>query len=300
MKKPKAELESTVLGALSRSKIYRDYEDAFTAGTGLPLTLRGPRLASVLRHANGHRNPFCELMASASPTCAKCLSFQRDLEKEGQQGAKTQTCFAGLCESTVPVRCGNETAGFLQTGQVMLTAPTSAKFSRLSRDLIRWGAELNLKDVERAYFQTRVLTSTQYEALVQLLVIFAEHLGIIANTVLVGLRSSESDSIARARTYIEANSSENLRLAEVAEVVNMSASYLSKRFHKTVGMSFVEFLGRHRIERARELLEHPSRRISEVAFAVGFQSISQFNRSFKRYVGQSPRGYRMQMEGAAQ
>jgi len=57
-------------------------------------------------------------------------------------------------------------------------------------------------------------------------------------------------------------------------------------------MTFVDYVARVRVEKAKVLLQNPQRRISEVAFEVGFQSISQFDRVFKRIVGQSPRRFR--------
>ncbi|MEK7782224.1 MAG: helix-turn-helix transcriptional regulator [Verrucomicrobiota bacterium] len=60
------------------------------------------------------------------------------------------------------------------------------------------------------------------------------------------------------------------------------------QFRKATGLSFTEFVSRTRVEQAKKLLLNPNLRISEVAFAVGFQSISNFNRMFKRIVGRSP------------
>jgi AraC-like DNA-binding protein len=64
------------------------------------------------------------------------------------------------------------------------------------------------------------------------------------------------------------------------------------------GINFVDYVARTRIEKARNLLLNPNRRVSEVAFEVGFQSLSQFNRTFKKVVGQSPRDYRAQLPAA--
>ena len=52
-----------------------------------------------------------------------------------------------------------------------------------------------------------------------------------------------------------------------------------------------------KIEKAKNLLLNPNLRISEVAFAVGFQSLTHFNRVFKRILGQSPTDYRLQATG---
>ena len=53
-------------------------------------------------------------------------------------------------------------------------------------------------------------------------------------------------------------------------------------------MKFTEYLARVRLEDARARLRNPNLRISEIAYDVGFQSLTQFNRTFQRVFGQSP------------
>ncbi len=86
------------LAALSGSTIYRDYERAFTKGTGLPLSLHAPEMLNLIRYARGQENPFCALFAKTNQTCAACYALQRRLEEEAHLQPKTLKCFAGLCE----------------------------------------------------------------------------------------------------------------------------------------------------------------------------------------------------------
>src|SRR5439155_13586544 len=83
-----------------------------------------------------------------------------------------------------------------------------------------------------------------------------------------------------------------LPLTEVAKSVNLSANYLSEKFKEVTGVNFVRYVGQTRITKARDLLRNSNLRISEIAFAVGFQSLSQFNRTFKKLSGRSPSQYR--------
>ena len=63
-------------------------------------------------------------------------------------------------------------------------------------------------------------------------------------------------------------------------------------------MEFMPFVfSRVRTEKAKNLLVNPYTRMSEVAYASGFESIPQFNRVFKRYVGTSPTKYRASLRG---
>ena len=103
---------------------------------------------------------------------------------------------------------------------------------------------------------------------------------------------AEPVEVWKARKFIHERSDEALSLTKVAESVNISANYLSEKFKQVTGVNFVDYVARIRIEKARELLQDRHLRISEIAFAVGFQSLSQFNRVFKRLTRQSPTQFR--------
>ena len=287
--------DDSILSALSESKMYRDYERAFTRGTGLPLRLHEPEMMKVIHYDRNQENPFCALMAKANQSCAACYAVQRKLEEEAQMQPKTLKCFAGLCETAVPVRVGENLIAFLQTGQILLQRPDKARFNRVAATLVKLGAEVDLKRLEEAYFNTRVLTPQQYESLVRLLAIFAEHLAACSQVLVLHSECKDSPAMTRARSYIEDHSADDLSLAAVARVVNMSATYFSEKFKEATGMNFVECVARTRVEKARNLLQNPNLRISEIAFDVGFQSLSQFNRAFKKVAGQSPRDYRTKL-----
>jgi AraC-like DNA-binding protein len=103
---------------------------------------------------------------------------------------------------------------------------------------------------------------------------------------------AESVRIWKARNFIEQHAGEELSLSRVAKAAQTSANYLSEKFKEAVGINFVEYVARRRYEKAAELLEDAELRVSEIAFAAGFQSLSQFNRVFKKFSGKSPTEYR--------
>ena len=185
---------------------------------------------------------------------------------KAQLEPKTLKCFAGLCETAVPVRVGEKLIAFLQTGQVLLHSPEKAQFNEVAETLLKWGSDVDLKRLEEAYFNTRVLTEKQYQALgARLLEIFAGHLAECGNALPLQGANDEPAAIARARRYIHDHSDEDLSLATVAKVVNRSASYFGEKFKEATSLNFVDFVGRTRIEKARNLLENFSLRISEIA-----------------------------------
>ncbi len=286
-------LSQRTLEVLSASQMYRDYARAFTQGTGLPLRLQGAGLLHLVRYARKQENPFSALMAktdrSCTPSSAQGYALQCRLEEEAQFQPKTLKGFAGLCETAVPVRVGQHVIAFLHTGQVLLQRPDRVKFKRIAATLLTWGAEVDLKKLEEYYLNTRVLTVNQYAALIRLLVDFAAHLASCSSDLILHGQHKESPAIAQARSFIADHSDEDLSLASVARVANMSAPYFSAKFKEVGGINFVDFVARTRVEKARNLFLNPDRRVSEVAFEVGFQSLSQFNRAFRKIAGQSPR-----------
>src|SRR5690606_32730118 len=149
------------------------------------LNLRPTEAFDLPHHGDPNENPFCALMATTNQSCAACLQLQKRVEEEAQLEPKTLKCFAGLCDSAVPIRVGDNLIAFLQTGQVFLNRPDAAQFDRLTRQLLKWGTEIDLKKLEEAYFQTRVVTRKQYDSILSLLTIFAQHLATISNQLMV-------------------------------------------------------------------------------------------------------------------
>ena len=282
---------------LRRAQIFRDYEAAFRGTTGLPISLRPVEAIDLPHHGDPCEAPFCALMAQTNHSCAACLQQQRRVEEEARLEPRTLRCFAGLCDSAVPVRVGEQVVAFLQTGQVLQQTPTKAAFNRAARQLLRHGVTADVKRLEEAYFQTRVVPRRHYDSILRLLAIFAQHLAAVSNQLLVQGASAEAPAIARARRLIADRHTEELSLGQMARAVNMSAFYFCKSFKKATGMTFTDYLARVRVEKVRNLLLNPHKRVSEAAYEAGFQSLSQFNRVFRRIAGESPTAYRARLHG---
>lgn len=282
---------------LRRSDIFRDYQKAFNETTGLPLALRALETLDLPLHGVKNENPFCALMATTNKSCAACLELQKRVEVEAQLEPKTLKCFAGLCDSAVPVRVGENVIAFLQTGQILLHEPTKEQFTRTTAQLLKYGAEIDVKQLEEAFFQTRVLERRQYEAVLRLLTIFAQHLSTLSNQLVVTGGKIDSPMVAKAKLFITDHQGEEISLRQVSSAVNTSAFYFCKIFKQATGLTFTDYLARVRIEKVKNLLQNPHKRISEAAFEAGFQSLSQFNRVFRKIEGESPTTWRTKRLG---
>mgnify|MGYP000851310555 CR=1 FL=1 len=277
---------------LRASQIFQDYEQAFRETIGLPLTIQPVDGWDFPFEGDAKQNPFCALMAGANSTCSACLQLQAKLQAAAQDQSATMKCFAGLYESAVPIRVGENVVAFLQTGQVFLHEPDMVNLERVVSKLLGNKLDVDVPRLALHYRQTRVLTPKQHESIVRLLGIFAQHLAALSNQLAVQEENAESPQISRARGFIADHQDEDISLEQVAKAVNMSAFYFCKMFKKATGMTFTDYLARVRVEKVRNLLLNPHKRISEAAFEAGFQSLSQFNRVFRRVAGESPTAYR--------
>jgi AraC-like DNA-binding protein/ligand-binding sensor protein len=285
--------DQEVMQHLSRSQIFKDYEGAFSAAMGLPLNIRGHDSWSPSHHGKeDHDDSFASILARFNKARSACLKAQTDASREPDSTRRTVTWFAGLSESAVPVYIGDHILGFLETGEVMLKNPTKKHFASITRQLRAWGYKADWKQLERAYFRSCVLSPDRYRAMLRLLNIFAQHLSILSNQLVVRREKDESANMARARQFIEKHQAEPLSLGRVAQAANISRHYFCKMFKKATGMNFIDYLSRVRVEKSKTLLLNPNSRISEAAFASGFQSMTNFNRAFRRIVGRSPTQFR--------
>ena len=291
-------METPMVKTLAGSKMYQEYEHAFGTMTGLTVSLRSVESWQLPHHGHRLANSFCAMLSKSSRACSACLQCQERLSQMATHEAKTVTCQAGLCETAVPVRMGNQLIGFLATGQVFSKAPTEAQFNRTAHLFADWGVKVDRARLHDAYFATNVMLPQKQRSAIKLLSIFAEHLSAMCNQIAVAEQTAEPSFITRAKKFIEDHQGELLSLGQVAKSVNMSTYYFCKMFKKFTGINFTNYVTRVRIESAKTLLLNQNLRISEIAFEAGFQSLTHFNRVFKHFMGCSPTSYRRQLVGA--
>jgi AraC-like DNA-binding protein len=277
---------------LTHSEMFQNYERAYTEATEMPMTLRAVETWLLPFHGKRKETAFCALMAGKTRTCAACLQLQAKLTQDAMNKPATRTCAYGLCETAVPVRLGPQTIGFLQTGQVLRHNPSELTFQRAVNQAKKLGVDIGNEQTKQAFFKTPVASQRKLASVSNLLAIFADHLAMKSNQLVVQAANAEPPTIAKAKQFIREHYTEELSLDIVSSAVNMSTFHFCKLFRKCTAVTFTEFVSRTRIEKAKNLLLNPNLRISEIAFAVGFQSLSHFNRVFKKNVGQSPMGYR--------
>lgn len=101
-----------------------------------------------------------------------------------------------------------------------------------------------------------------------------------------------SSKISFILQYIQKNYRNDIAIEDLADALEISTVYVSRLFKKEVGINFVEYLTKYRIEQSKILLDTTSMKILEIADCVGYRSSQYYSSMFKKYVGMSPYEYR--------
>jgi AraC-like DNA-binding protein/ligand-binding sensor protein len=287
----RANSNKQLIDMLRRSRLFRDYENVFAKATGLPLALRPLDYWQLEHQGKKQENPFCALLAENPATLAVCLQAHDQMIRHTGDLPHTVTCPFGLTETAVPVKLGGRTIGYLRIGQVLRHILVKSDTIKVSRELERHGVRFT-SEIRKAWDKNPLIPPDRYNAIVRLLTFFAEQLSALTNQIVLEKQNAEPPLVRKAREYIEQHKTEPLALSAVAKASGASVFHFCKVFRKTTGLKFTDYVARVRLEDAKTQLLNPSRRISEVAYDVGFQSLTQFNRMFKRVFGQSPTEFR--------
>ena len=248
---------------LAESPLFQHYQQAFHTLTGLPL----------------------------------CLEAVAD--KKSSEEVVTQRGVAGVVQSLVPVKVGKGVLAALRTGGVRLQPATAEHFAPVAKALLDSDHSAAEIHAARVHFENvPVMEPERYEAALAILRSFALQLGENAHRLLFAHVTHEPEPVRKAKSYIQEHLVEPMSLEDVASAVNVSPFHFCKLFKRATGLTFTEFVNHARVEKAKRLLLRPDTRITEVAYDVGFQSLSHFNRSFRKIADESPSEFRSRMKSA--
>lgn len=281
---------------IADSELFITYQTAYRCATGLPLRLVKPdsSVSDLLCQEDENSSPFCEKLNLCKSACSACIEVNQRLMQEASiNGPTTCHCFSGMAATAIPIRNGPALIGFLRTGQVFHQVPTPKRFDAMVNALSRQG--LKAKEIEKlrdTYEQTRVVEPERYNSMVTLLITFGQQLNRHAEKLALISDGSEPAAVAKARDFIDHALADPLPLSLVARHAGLSESHFCRVFKESTGLTLTDYVNRRRIEWAKKELLKPEMRVSEIAFQIGYQSLSQFNRSFARFTGSSPTLFR--------
>ena len=104
--------------------------------------------------------------------------------------------------------------------------------------------------------------------------------------------SKQNETIKQVKEYIDANYAEEIIINDIAEKFYINVSVLTRNFKNMYGYSPVQYLNRRRIGEAQTLLIDTDKSITDIAFDVGYNDRSYFNKVFVKFMGMSPKKYR--------
>jgi AraC-like DNA-binding protein len=134
--------------------------------------------------------------------------------------------------------------------------------------------------IELLHILQRMATSTEYLLLHNTPI--AHHYNI-----------KEQQRIQRVYRYIEENYQQKITVEEIAGITNLTTAAFCRYFKKMTRLTFTEFVNQYRINQAKKLLlQHKN--VTEACFESGFESLSYFNKIFKRLTGENPVQFKKQ------
>lgn len=249
---------------LAESELFQHYQKAFHTLTSLPLSLESVGEDVHIDHVN------------------------------------TRTGVAGVVETQVPVRVGKNTIAVMLTGGVRLKPANADTFAPVAKALLDEGrSATEVRSAKVQFEHVPVMQPERYDAAIAILQSFALQLGESAHRMLFANATHEPEAVRNAKIFIHQHLAEPMSLEAVARAVNVSPFHFCKLFKRATGLTFTDFVNRARVEKAKRMLMKPAARITEVAYDVGFQSLSHFNRSFRRIADESPTEFRSRMKHGA-
>lgn len=119
---------------------------------------------------------------------------------------------------------------------------------------------------------------------------------ILTMRKILDMRSEVEDKTVTAVTeYVNKNYMSDLRLNDIANNLGMSPQYLSVKFKKAMGMTFMDYVQRVRIGQSCHLLAVSDKKIIHIAELSGYNDVKFFNRVFKKHMKTTPREFRREI-----
>ena len=110
---------------------------------------------------------------------------------------------------------------------------------------------------------------------------------------------AETDRMNKVYEFIMKNFHRKINLEDVASIASMTSTSFSRYFKSRVNQSFSDFLKEIRIEYACKLLKEDKMNIDRISYECGFQSVTNFNKQFKKVTNKQPHQYRNEYQKVA-
>ena len=247
---------------------------------------------SVKLYPESAENPLCLLIQSHPQGLGACRDTDRQncLRAARHRQSLQYLCHAGMIDLAVPVFVDDEHIATINCGQVPPEPPTEAGAARLLARHPYLATEQAA--LCKAYYSTPTVTNEQLVNALRLFIFFADYFCAVGHRLKDATQHRENDGIDKAQWYLRRHFREQISLEETARQVHYAPAYLSTLFRKVAGMTYTDYVQRLRIAEAKRLLATTQQGITEIAGEVGFNSLTHFNRVFRKLEGRAPSSYR--------
>ena len=279
---------------LSESPDFAEFAGILKQLTGLSMALNTPGVDTTCTGVPGDTgNPVCLLIRNTVEGARRCEACDRRQHAlAASEGAsRLYVCHAGFYDMAIPIMVQGEHVATISSGQVLPQQPSDTGFARLQRRL-HW-LDVPESRLRRAYDKAPWLPRSRLAHVSRLLEIFAGQLCDSAYRIQELEAQLERPAIRRAREYVKEHFRDpNLQLADAAARAELSPAHFSHVFHRDTGVTFTRYFQSRRVAEAKRLLRETDTSITEICSACGFNSLTHFNRVFRRGTGCSPSQFR--------
>ncbi|MDR9853612.1 AraC family transcriptional regulator [Paenibacillus sp. VCA1] len=211
-----------------------------------------------------------------------------DAVREGavQLGTKLAEALADQCGITISVGIGSVQSGTAGIRRSYYEAVFASKFDDKWGSLYRFE---DLKTAERSGNETEPVNGggpPEESTYVELAI----------RQIREEREQNTTNMLDKALAYIRDRFQEEISLEDTAEHVHLNPYYFSKVFKQQTGETFIDYVTRLRIDKAKDLIKNGDLSLKEVCYAVGYKDPNYFSRVFKKVTGVSPSEYRIQLQ----
>jgi AraC-like DNA-binding protein len=239
----------------------------------------------ILPHAHQiHFSPLCEQFKSTGKGYRRCFRCRNASIRKALSG---KTSFGGCClngvyEYTRPIVENGVTMGMIYIGN-LLPKDDSLLRARVGEYAID---ESLIHTLEQGVMeQDCERMADVIESYIRMLVALYPH------------KEQTNPLVENLKNYVLANLEYPLVMNQISKAFHYNSKYLGRVFKSEIGMSLCQYVNRKRIELAKEYLSKGGESIIQIAYKIGFENVTYFNRVFKSIEGVTPTEYRKKMRG---
>lgn len=244
---------------------------------------------------NIHTNPYCLYLKLNRPIWDRCIQRQGALFSQCGDELFFCTCYAGVSEYVMPIRCHDTVVGCISVSGYRTTPALPPE----TCDMLAEEYCLDACALSNLFacHVTKPPSAEFISTVIMPLRCMFETLCQQDNVLLQSYRSDTTNYIyGHILQYLTYNFASKIKLADIARACHCSVSYISHIFKKRSGMTINAYINQVRLKEAKRLLAQTSLPICEIAFSVGFSSSNYFTNLFTQSHHISPREYRNRCE----